>query len=241
MPLTQILAPILLGAGLVCVAGTAVPAPAHAQASRRATVTVQGSVVDSAGTPIVDAEVLILGAPRVVTTSARGEFTLDGLPRDPAVLRVRRMGYRARSVILEPGADTDTLTLLVELETLALELSPVIVRAMEEKYSAKMEGFADRMKHAPRSSFITRADIEKRSPLRTSDLLDPLQTVRCRGRSGALYLDGAYVRGFDINWLNPNDIEAIEYYRGAGQIPIRFNATLPQGNTPGCVVVIWTR
>ena len=58
-----------------------------------------------------------------------------------------------------------------------------------------------------------------------------------------VYVDGAIVYSsgmgdlFDINQIGPNQIEAIEYYSGAAQIPARFNRT----NSACGVLVVWTR
>lgn len=58
-----------------------------------------------------------------------------------------------------------------------------------------------------------------------------------------VYVDGAivYTSGlgdlFDVNQIGPNQIEAIEYYSSAAQIPARFNRT----NSACGVLVIWTR
>ena len=59
-----------------------------------------------------------------------------------------------------------------------------------------------------------------------------------------VYLDGALVYSaspfaplFDVNSISPSEIEAIEYYSGAGQIPPRYNRT----NAQCGVLLIWTR
>lgn len=59
-----------------------------------------------------------------------------------------------------------------------------------------------------------------------------------------VYLDGAMVYSsspnaplFDVNSLSASEIEAIEYYSGAGQIPARYNRT----NASCGVLLIWTR
>jgi hypothetical protein len=60
-----------------------------------------------------------------------------------------------------------------------------------------------------------------------------------------VWLDGALVYNgaangaplFDLNAINPDDIEAIEVYSGASQLPARFSVT-----SGGCgALVIWTR
>lgn len=72
------------------------------------------------------------------------------------------------------------------------------------------------------------------------DLRRGAQRVACYA---SVYLDGSVVytsgRGplFDVNQISPNQIEAIEYYSSASQIPPRFNRT----DSACGVLVIWTR
>lgn len=231
--LRRLAALVALGLPLCCV-----PALLGAQErSRGPAAVVRGSVYDSAGAPIPDARVAVLGGTRVAVTSSRGEFVLDRMERVPTALRVRRLGYLARTVVLEPAMDTVDLS--IELTLLPATLAPVVVEAMEERYTARMADFAERLRHAPRSSIMTRADIERRNPLRTSDLFLLLRTHRCQ--SPEIFIDGNHAPNFKVDWINPAEIEAIEYYRGAAAMPARFNMTLPSGKAPACAALIWTR
>jgi hypothetical protein len=117
-----------------------------------------------------------------------------------------------------------------------------------------------------RGRFLTREDIEKKGGSRISDLLIGTVGLRifatARGEGFAtsgrgrvtvegdnpeclahIYVDGAmaYAGGnqppFDLNSLSPDQLEAIEYYAGGGQIPQEFNRA---GATCG-VLILWTR
>lgn len=128
--------------------------------------------------------------------------------------------------------------------------------------TGKMHGFYERMERGF-GTFITRGEIEDRSPDRVSDLFHAVAGVRIErrgdgtGRSGvtmarsAAFQDGGrcaihyWVDGsripiasrFDVDELSPGDVEGIEVYRGPSEIPARFTRF---GDACG-VVVVWTR
>jgi len=113
--------------------------------------------------------------------------------------------------------------------------------------------------------FFTRADIERRQPQRTVDLFRGVSGVRVMagegitrlvssrgasslragtgGRSGVcimqVFLDGlkASTPALSVDELTPEMIEAIEIYRGASEVPARFNTL----ETACGVVIFWTR
>jgi hypothetical protein len=169
------------------------------------------------------------------------------------MLRVRRLGYEARTARLDI-IGTDTSTVFFTLTPLPVELAPVIVEAMERKYVGKMSGFAERMhtQGASASSFITRDEIERENPMRVSDLLRKRSARAQQCANGTIYVDGVIWESMTVRARRDptrmatdefpvNEIEAIEIYYGAGQIPMQFNRTAMSGKPPACVVVIWTR
>ena len=229
MPFTRSAQLGLALATVLCAASATAQAP---------TMLVRGSVYDSTGAPLENAEIIVLGSSLAATTTTEGVFSVASVPRGTTVLRFRRLGFQARTLIVEPG---DTIDLAIELRPLVARLSPVVVKGAEEQYAAKMAGFAERMRDGARSSFVTRADIERQRPFRVSDLLQLRATSRCRAGRGAVFVDGISAPGFDVDRLSPHDIEAIEIYRGPAQIPAQFNVMMPNGSKPGCVTVVWTR
>lgn len=130
-------------------------------------------------------------------------------------------------------------------------------------YTGKMRSFANRMQYsaAPRSHFFTPDDIEKLPPTaRITDLLRKsgmrtqfsagtggrYETALCRGTylnrspEAIIYLDGMRMNGngtsFDFNAIPFQQIQALEVYKGAAEIPAEL-----VGIGADCVVMIWTK
>lgn len=144
-----------------------------------------------------------------------------------------------------------------------IPLPPLTVRADRSRGSGKLRGFERRRVRHPAGVFVGRAEIERRDPRRTSDLLRGVAGVT-PGRAPAgvgrprLRMDRTPVRpgrrpcrvryfvdgiplpkdgGFRVDDLPPEDVEAVEVYRGVSEVPPRFQR---RGDRCG-VVVIWTR
>lgn len=147
-------------------------------------------------------------------------------------------------------------------DSAAVELEPLHVRVDPPPRRGKMAGFHRRSERGM-GRFITRREIERRDPVRLSDLvrLGPgtgtvphadgsgrrhveisraaflEDTGVCRVR---YWIDGVPLHGasrFELDELSPRDVEGIEIYRGASEIPPRFNR---RGSQCG-VIVVWTR
>jgi hypothetical protein len=259
------------------------PAPVQAPAARRPVV-IFGSVFDSIGAAVVGADVRLLGTDVVARSGEDGGFVLRAVEPATYLLRVRRLGFTPRTATIDASAAPpgDSLSLAVELAAAPVALPEVVVEALERKYVGRLATFAERMRTsaAPRSSFVTRDELDRMNPTRVSDV------VKLRGRraadclGGLVYVDGVLAtpqrdvegtvrdaaqsradggviaqtarsarRGGSattdersVDFIDPNDVEAMEIYRGPSEIPTELNMTARSGSkTPGCVIVIWTR
>jgi len=210
-----------------------------------------GIVGDTAHQPIRQAEILAIRSRKHATSDDRGIFGLV-LPVGDEVLLVRRIGYLPQTFETTIVAG-DTLKIGVILGAAPAQTIPdLVVEAEGVSYHGRLAEFANRMltSGAPRSSFLTRKDVEEHSTSRAIDLLVHAgmkprldrrgkDTIACpRGGSRvSFYIDGLKVNdAFDINTLNVLDIEALEVYRSAAERPALFNAT-----GSDCTVVIWLR
>ncbi len=92
------------------------------------TAIARGVVVDSAGAPIEDAEVQVIGAHAAGATRANGGFVFDRLPSGSLMLRVRKFGYAPNvlSLQLEAGEDRE---FVIRLRALPVGLDPMVVQA----------------------------------------------------------------------------------------------------------------
>src|SRR5665647_3466397 len=127
LPLLKVLIPQLVLLAAPHVSAPIAPTPHAAFAARAAsTDTVQGTVVDSAGSPVGDVVVSLVELERATTTGRDGRFVLADVPRGRQTLAVRRVGFAPQSqTLIVSGTTTLTLT----LGPTALRLEVVTVTA----------------------------------------------------------------------------------------------------------------
>jgi hypothetical protein len=238
-----------------------------------------GSVFDTAGAPLADVEVALLGTALAGRTDARGEFRFPAARAAQYVLRARRLGF-ASSVTPVDGTAGDTLTLTLNLAPAAPVLPRVVVEERETPHrTGKLAAFYERMESsgAPRSTFVTRDEIDRLNPRRTSDIVKVRGSRATGCLNGKVYVDGvlsaspAQVRSLDnllpppatspqgtrltrgrsrsprvppeqaVDIVPPDEVAAMEIYRGAAQAPAQYLGTAEPGMAAGCVILIWTR
>ncbi len=248
---------------LVCLT-VAITAPdaAHAQEEIEevATGTLQGSVLMAEDlSPIPDVRVELIDLDRAAVTDSAGLFDFEDVPTGEHELIIHYL-----NMISEPGEAAtvmvrDGQTANVEI-TLLMNVVPVpelVVEIEAIDRMGKMLGF-DRRRASSNGTFITREDIERRSPQRLSQMFYSVPGVRVGGSAMGdthtdlyssrsryscpmlYYLDGIRqppTSGFGIDVLPPQDIEGIEVYVGPAGTPAVFRY---RGAHCG-VVAIWTR
>jgi len=237
---------------------------------------VRGRVVmDSTVRSVVGAEILFGSGKIGARTDSLGRFVLFGVEPGPLPLVVRAIGYRPVSLELDVPS-MGVLEVTVRLTGEAQALDPIEVTGRAAPVAGKLIDF-ERRRRVGIGSFLDRAELRAKEPLRLSDVLRGLRGVvlvprpwRCGGgfavtttrahyipatncaepwdnyRRGcylAIYVDG--VRRWDSADPDPPNIddfltervEALELYRGPGEIPQEYTAT---GTICGALV-IWTR
>jgi hypothetical protein len=208
------------------------------------------------GEPLAGTQVFLPTAGVGGITSANGELRLAGVT--PGIHRVeaRRPGYAPRQ---------ETLTLIEGASAVvrfALPLQAVVLAALDVKAPEKEShgtamlrdaGFF-RRQAGGFGAFITRADIEQQNAGRLSDALRRIPGVqlsrtafsdqkasmaRTTGTRCPIqyFVNGVPVHGYNIDDMGAQEVEALEIYRGAAEIPPEFNR-----DSAMCgVIVIWTR
>lgn len=231
------------------------PAPSHAQQlqSDEASIVV-AFVTDTAGRPLQNAQVEVVGTSLRGSTDEAGRVALLAVPPGKAVLRVRHIGFGELTIpiAVTPGTLANGH---YQMKPVATDLRQVVVRASAlkpERY-AKTGRFDDfyRRRASGMGTFLTREDIDSRQAQKPEDLLRLVSGVRIRYRGMTpaieflrcdnvnVYIDGFRTRdGFrEFFSLSPLDIEAIEVYHGMAQIPPEFAI-----HTEDCAaIVVWTR
>jgi hypothetical protein len=219
--------------------------------------TIRGTVSDSIGTLLADVELLLHDLNLVVRTQPDGRFAFQ-VRAGAYVLTARQIGFAA---VTWSFAVVDSVSLAIIMHRSAATLPRVVINGQIRLLTAKLVGFYERLRTsgAARSSYITRDDIERRNPARTSDLIRDRGSRASACLGGVVYLDGARMQQQSsfappagkvrtvpdtrvaIDIIPPADIEALEIYRGPSTVPAQYNGTSPNGTPPGCVILVWTR
>jgi hypothetical protein len=212
-------------------------------------VRVRGIVVDSAGLPIVGAEVRAVGTTFIVITGDSGLFRFE-LPPGPVVFAVRRLGYLPATFLatLTPSARIKGVTLT--LQGSAQSLPGVLVSEAREQTWLRV--FNDR-KDTQQGTFITRSEIEKARARLTTDILRrrvPSAHVVMTRAGNRIYMRGNSSRrcapqlfvhttpySGEVDDFPPDVVEAIEVYSGPSETPPELNV----GRSMCGAIVIWTR
>ena len=244
------------------------PGPVRAQAraaEQRQAIT--GVVVeDSTKVPIAGATVTALGSgggsPRSVQTDSTGKFRI-ALDSGVYRLRVEQPGYLTVNSDTVSLDEDDVVTVELRLARQAIPLEPLVVTARVDR---RIAAFYQRVRKSGWGRFMTRADIERLSGLRPTDLVRQMHGVRvvgvspCRGcgEQNVIFLSGAgpggsnqcaptvFIDGMEVKQdaLSPLDtmvmtdqLEGIEVYTEPGTVPNEFMSVR---NNCG-VVAFWTR
>ena len=224
-----------------------------------------GRVRSATGSPVARAEVWIEGTTLRTVTSDSGDFQLNGVPPGRVSVFVRRLGYfpGSRRLTLKTG---DASRVMFTLDEMGVELDSVLVSA-QLAGSARMADFRDRQasgngvfitraeierRHVQRTLDIFRmvmgvrivTDATGGNTRLVSGRANASGTPTTRRSVGSVcpmqyYVDGAFISPgtFSIDEISPDQIEAIEIYRGPSEVPARFR----QQDTACGLVVFWTR
>jgi len=221
---------------------------------RRGSARVSGVVVNRSGAPVANARVGLMGSSAATMTKQNGEFVLDSLPAGTQALVVRQIGYSPTEVPVELSSRTPA-RVTVKLGVLVPQLTPVEVTSRREEGLQKV-GFLDRKRTSAGGYFITQEDLDRRKPIKFSDVLRTTPGLRVTESNGqamisstrsaqgngcvTVYVDGAPWQQLDPGdldtFVQPNEVAAVEVYSGAS-IPAQF--VTPSQNCSA--VVVWTK
>jgi carboxypeptidase family protein/TonB-dependent receptor-like protein len=234
---------------------TALLTPAAIEA-QKGTGAVAGIVKDSAGVVIPSVEVVVIKTGVTVRSDTRGRFIIAGVPVGTTDISFRRISF-APIILHFPVTEDDTVEATVTLGASTAQALPATVVDVPAEHQRRLDAF-EAHRRTGAGHFITRDDIERRSPRRLTDLLRSVPgTSVGLDRNGmpilqfsgtphgsncvpAYFMDGLRVRTLNIDDIPPVDVEGIELYSGAAGLPPEYNQFI--GSTAVCgTVVIWTR
>jgi hypothetical protein len=244
----------LVGQRLVAAAPVAAPgSPSGAEPAHKPLGTAQlnGTVVGADGKPLEGAQVYLVGTAVGARADSRGVFHLSGLPAGTQTVEVRLLSYSPKryTVDLSPARES---RLAAVMDAKAQVLGEVTVQG---KATSSIPGFDDRAKRGL-GTFLNRADIENRQSVLTTDLFRtiPGLTVGFDGSNYIVQSSRSLGSGCQVQWyldgspfdnsqndldqmLRPDDIEAIEVYKSASEVPVQF-----QGQNASCgTILVWTK
>ena len=243
---------IALGTSLIF-ATLAWAAPTGAQ-------TIQGSLRDrETDVPIGFGRLVLLSEAgdslASVLTNQDGLFSIRATQPGSYYLRASALGYKETTAGIFDLDGGGSITLQFRIFSAPITLEGIVATAPERVRPAALirNGFYDRMTGGM-GRFLTPADIDKANALTPSELLLNIPRVNVPTASDEvitmlapfgdcgpmLYVDGILVSRAPTPRELPAviDIEAIEVYRGAAEVPLQWGGTAAQG----CgVIVVWTK
>ncbi|HET6765494.1 MAG TPA: carboxypeptidase regulatory-like domain-containing protein [Longimicrobiaceae bacterium] len=215
-------------------------------------------VEDSTGHPLAGVRVQLAAQNLAVVTGSDGSAVLRGVQPGPQLLQVNRMGYAPVSAPLQVSAG-DSLPLEIALQPASVQLAGVTAR-VQVRRALQSAGFYTRQKRGL-GVFITPEEMQynEMRPLHlTVGTLPGVQIVAlseggvnhyyvASSRSIAstlggiclmrTYLNGVPLSDPEIDDIAPQNISAMEVFRGPSEIPAEYNGT---GSACG-VVLLWTK
>ncbi len=216
-------------------------------------VRIEGAVVDQVTSAPVTGAVVSDNGRAVAITDNSGRFVISAVSTRDSYIEIRRIGYVATSFeLVEPPS---VLELRIVLERLAIDLEPIAVEATPF-VMPNLRGFEER-RRIGFGHFITQEVLERRPSAKVTDFLRVVPSIalgrnprtgeleffsrRTVSLGGAcqsrLYVDGIWVEGTAVDWVDPSHIAGIEVYRGPSETPIKFSGI----GGCGAVVLIWTK
>lgn len=230
----------------------------------RAVATFAGTVADAAGRPVAGAEVMVAAASGSGYSDGRGAFTVPDVPTGQHRVVVRKIGFGPLDTVLTFGRDSierhivlTAVTTLAEVRVAAeavdrrmrdfeenrrLGLGHFLTRDDLERAGSThldnvMLSFPGALLVRPRGT--TQAFVATNR--RCRQYLDDKLNVSCAPCLATVYVDGVVVSRtgvpFDVATLAADDVEAIEYYAGPAETPLRYTDSF----NPCGALVIHTR
>lgn len=211
--------------------------------------------------PVVGAEISVKDSKteRTIRSDSSGKARLEGLRPGNIEIRVRRVGFKPSEMLTRVAGGNNDFTVYVDAAT--TELDEIRVVASKPVIS-RHEEFDLRVKRREASAYVTAEQIDKRNPVRLSQMLRSVPGVRIsegltgtiaiatRGKNptrGSLYdcvmrvmIDGVIQpQDSNIDQIVPSAAYGIEVFSGPAAIPLKYQGAR---SDQWCgLIAIWTR
>ncbi len=209
-----------------------------------------GTLIDQrAGTSISEARIYLQNGRDTVRSDGNGRFVLGNLPPGTHVLEIAAPGYGiARFQVTLAGSQIyeHEFSLLFSGQS----LPELTVEGSKAKKFGRYLDF-ERRRASKTGAFITRDEIESRGYMNVGAALEKVRgihvqcdAIECKpyiSRAGAFCSPTWIVDGTEVGSFHENtpirDIQGMEIYRGASEMPAEFGGS----NSQCGVIVIWTK
>lgn len=195
---------------------------------------------DTAGTVVARTATNFLGAFRL-TAPGPGEYSL----------LAEALGYRSTDSPTFEVREGEVTAIDLSLRPEPVQLDTLTVRSRRQRIVASLrgQGFYERQTQGM-GTFLTSEQIRRWPAISVGDVLRhaPFVHVEPGGVQGSriliskfgmcaptIYVDGNRIRGSPDDWARPEDIVAVEVYRGTAQVPMEWGMNETCG-----VILIWT-
>jgi hypothetical protein len=233
--------------------GNAILVPAGAKFSRHDTTSsVRGTVTDSAGTPVSDAEVYVVTSGRDGRTDEAGSYTVAQLLQGPTRLRARMPGWQpVDTAITLASHSTTTVNFVFRYRAPALDTVRVV--STQDCPRRSLDGFECR-RRAGIGVFRDAKEIAALDPIYFADIFDGIAGVkrvqlpldvsieattqwRC-----IVYLENGHPPFWkNVQQMNFLDVIAFEFYDSPEKVPEWYKAYSWSESKPCSVIVLWLR
>lgn len=239
--------------GVACAIATITPRAAQAQAG-----TIRGTVTDTTGRPIRNAEVLSVNGERSTRTDGNGRYTLTRVPWGSQLIMARSPGYRPSERIVSM-LDESAPTMDFVLAHVVQLIDTVRITSHDHCVAYDFEGFECRRK-AGIGQFRGEAELRALRPMHWADMFEGLPGFRrapfvnnlrqqdwtVQSTTGWRCLmegwNGRHRMAAD-ELITPGDIVAVEHYDVYERVPEAYKRLAwPNGQDKPCALIMyWTR
>lgn len=214
---------------------------------------IRGTVVQAADRqPVVGAAVSLEGTPHSLLTDKKGRFKFPKVTAGQYIVRAEVEGFPPATTVVRIARDERFEIEFQVGDNEAVSLPDLNVDAESAPISPVAE--FNRRATTGGGRYLTRADIERRPAANLMDLMRGVPGVRMtcprtqqvctlslarhrQGCSPAYFMDGVPADPAVLFLTSPRDLEGVEIYSGAAEIPSEL-----QGVRSGCgAIVLWTR
>lgn len=211
--------------------------------------------------PVAGAEISVKDGKteHTIRSDSSGKARLEGLRPGNIEIRVRRVGFKQSELLARVANGNNDFTIYVDNTAVVLDEMRVVG---DRPVVGRLEEFDMRMKRREASAYITAEQIDKRDPVRLSQMLRTVPGVRIsEGLSGTIaistrgknptaaslhdcvmrvMIDGVIQpQDASIDQIVPKAAYGIEVFSGPAAIPLKYQGTR---SDQWCgLIAIWTR